>query len=83
MNTYLTLFIIALVVALFLTPVIRRLSQRMGWVDVPRDERRLHKLPIPRLGGVAVYISVVLALMAQINCGIILATWQQSYYRRV
>jgi UDP-GlcNAc:undecaprenyl-phosphate/decaprenyl-phosphate GlcNAc-1-phosphate transferase len=62
MRTYLTLFIVALSSSLVLTPVVRRLAQRFGWVDVPKDERRLHELPIPRVGGVAIFASMVCAL---------------------
>ncbi len=65
MNTYLTLFLISLSASLFVTPVIRRLAQRLGWVDVPEKDgngRRIHGMPIPRLGGVAVFSSVMLAL---------------------
>jgi UDP-GlcNAc:undecaprenyl-phosphate GlcNAc-1-phosphate transferase len=62
MNTYLTLFLISLASSLFATPVIRRLAQRHGWLDVPKDARRVHAVPIPRLGGVAVFASVMLAL---------------------
>lgn len=64
MNTYLTLFAIALLSSLFLTPVLRRAAQRLGWVDTPSDGRRLHTLPVPRVGGVAIYCSVGLALAA-------------------
>lgn len=64
MNTFLTLFIISLFSSLFLTPVLRRAAQHLGWVDVPRDARRLHTLPVPRVGGIAVYCSVGLALAA-------------------
>lgn len=62
MNTYLTLFLISLASSLFATPVIRRFAQRYGWLDVPKDGRRVHAVPIPRLGGVAVFASVMLAL---------------------
>jgi UDP-GlcNAc:undecaprenyl-phosphate GlcNAc-1-phosphate transferase len=62
MNTYLTLFLISLASSLFTTPIIRRLAQRYGWLDVPKDARRVHAVPIPRLGGVAVFASVMLAL---------------------
>jgi UDP-GlcNAc:undecaprenyl-phosphate GlcNAc-1-phosphate transferase len=64
MNTYLTLFLISLATSLFLTPVVRRLAQRFGWLDVPKDDRRVHTAPIPRLGGVAVFASTMLALAA-------------------
>src|SRR5947207_3144796 len=62
MNTYLTLFVTALIGSLISTPVIRRLAQRWGWLDVPKDQRRLHSKPIPRLGGVAIYFSIMLSL---------------------
>jgi UDP-GlcNAc:undecaprenyl-phosphate GlcNAc-1-phosphate transferase len=62
MNTYLTLFILSLSLSLFLTPVVRRLATRMGFLDLPGDKRRVHVAPIPRVGGVAIFISVSLAL---------------------
>lgn len=62
MNTYLTIFLISLSASLFVTPVVRRLAQRLGWLDVPADGRRMHEVPVPRLGGVAVFASVMLAL---------------------
>ena len=62
MNTYLSIFVIALFCALLATPVIRRIAQRRGWVDVPADKRRVHARPIPRLGGLAIYLSVILTL---------------------
>lgn len=62
MNTYLTLFIVSLIASLCLTPVIRRLAERRGLVDEPRSDRTIHAKPVPRLGGVAVFLSVGLAL---------------------
>jgi UDP-GlcNAc:undecaprenyl-phosphate GlcNAc-1-phosphate transferase len=38
-----------------LTPVVRVLAYRIGAIDVPADARRMHKVPIPRLGGLAIY----------------------------
>src|ERR1700755_597921 len=64
MDTYLTVFAIALSSSLVLTPLLRRAAQRLGWVDTPADGRRLHTLPVPRVGGVAVFFSVGLALAA-------------------
>jgi UDP-GlcNAc:undecaprenyl-phosphate GlcNAc-1-phosphate transferase len=62
MNTYLSLFIIALFSSLFLTPVVRRLAQRFEWLDSGREARKIHQRPIPRLGGVAIFLSMLLAL---------------------
>lgn len=64
MNTYFALFVIATITSLVLTPLIRRLSERWKFLDVPLDGRRVHSKAVPRLGGVAVYLSVVLALSA-------------------
>jgi UDP-GlcNAc:undecaprenyl-phosphate GlcNAc-1-phosphate transferase len=50
-------FIIALVLAVLLTGVVRRLALRTNIVDEPNEERKIHKKPIPLLGGLAIFIS--------------------------
>lgn len=62
MNTYLAIFMIGLCSSLMLTPIVRRVCERYGWLDEPRDERRIHRIAVPRLGGVAIFLSVVFAL---------------------
>ena len=62
MKTYFALFLIATCSALVITPLIRRLCQRFKLLDVPADGRRVHTSALPRLGGVAVYLSLMLAL---------------------
>ena len=49
---------ISLAVSLILTPIVRELNRRLGMIDKP-DARRINKLPIPRGGGVALFLSVV------------------------
>jgi len=44
------------------TPLIRRLALRMGVVDQP-NLRKIHLRPIPLLGGVAIYLGFILALI--------------------
>ena len=51
--------LVSLVVSLILTPLVRELNRRLGMVDKP-DARRINKVPIPRGGGVAVFLSVIL-----------------------
>ena len=46
---------VALIVALILTPVVKSLAQKVGAVDVPKDNRRMHDHPIPRMGGLAIF----------------------------
>jgi UDP-GlcNAc:undecaprenyl-phosphate/decaprenyl-phosphate GlcNAc-1-phosphate transferase len=62
LKTYFALFVIATMASLVVTPVVRRLCERFRLLDVPKDARRLHTKAIPRLGGVAIYLSCVIAL---------------------
>lgn len=56
---------IALVVSMALTPLVRMLAFKLGAVDDPkRDDRRIHKEPLPRWGGIAIYLGLVVALLA-------------------
>jgi UDP-GlcNAc:undecaprenyl-phosphate GlcNAc-1-phosphate transferase len=64
MNTYFALFLTATLSSLLITPLIRRLCQRFNLLDIPTDQRKLHRKATPRLGGVSVFISVVVALSA-------------------
>ena len=42
------------------TPFVKKLAYKIGAVDVPKDNRRMHKTPIPRLGGLAIVIAFLL-----------------------
>lgn len=64
MNTYLLIFVIALTSSLLFTPLVRRLCERFGWFDEPKDLRRVHRAAIPRLGGVVLFLSLTTALSA-------------------
>lgn len=46
-----------------LTPPVKRLAHKIGAVDVPKDERRMHKQPIPRLGGLAIFLGCIIAIL--------------------
>lgn len=52
-------FILAMLVSYWLTPFVIRLAYKIGAIDVPKDNRRVHKKPIPRLGGLAIYAGFV------------------------
>ena len=53
----------AAVVALITTPVVRSLAFRVGAVDVPKDSRRMHTHPIPRMGGLAIFFGFLLSVL--------------------
>lgn len=46
-----------------LTPVIKVLARKVGAMDVPKDGRRMHHVPIPRLGGLAIFISFMVSVL--------------------
>ncbi len=56
-------FALALVIVLALTPAIGSLARRVGAVDEP-GERRLNELPIPRLGGIALFFAIFVPALA-------------------
>lgn len=63
MFSYLFTFSIALAVSLLITPLIRNFARKKGWVDNPDGKRKLHRTPIPRIGGVGIYFALVIALL--------------------
>jgi len=60
MTVYMLAFAGALVLAIGVTPVARWLAPRMGVVDRP-EARKIHHRPVPRMGGVAIYLAVIVA----------------------
>ena len=54
---------VAMVVSFISTPVVKALAQRMGAVDVPKDDRRMHNHPIPRMGGLAIFFGFLLSTL--------------------
>ncbi len=43
----------------FLTRAVRDVARAKGWLDSPDSRRHLHGTPVPRLGGVALFLTVV------------------------
>jgi UDP-GlcNAc:undecaprenyl-phosphate/decaprenyl-phosphate GlcNAc-1-phosphate transferase len=69
---YVAAFAIAAAVTAFATPLVVRLAIRLGIVDADSDDRRMHDLPKPRVGGVAVFFGFAFALFTML--GVALAT---------
>ena len=55
--------VVAFLVALVATPVVKSLAVKMGAVDVPKDNRRMHDHPIPRMGGLAIFLGFLLSVL--------------------
>ena len=63
LNSYLPIFVVAFVVTLFATPVMRRLALANGIIDHPSDPRKIHREPVAYLGGVAVFLGIMAAIL--------------------
>lgn len=63
---YLAVVAIAALVTLLATPLVARLGIRIGMIDQP-GARRLHRTPVPRCGGLAVFLGV--------HAGLLLTMW--------
>ena len=46
-----------------MTPVVKSFAYKVGAIDVPKDNRRMHKVPIPRLGGLAIFIGFMVSIL--------------------
>ena len=55
---YMGVMIAAFVVTLLMTPVMRRMAVMNGVLDRPADNRKIHRAPVPYLGGVAVFLGI-------------------------
>ncbi|MGN1098282.1 MAG: glycosyltransferase family 4 protein [Clostridia bacterium] len=64
MNTsILFTFITAFAVTFLFTPPVKKLAFKIGAVDVPRDNRRMHKKPTALLGGLAIFAGFLVSAL--------------------
>lgn len=57
----------ALIVSFLTTPVVKSFAYKVGAIDVPKDARRMHHVPIPRLGGLAIFIGFMVSILLFVN----------------
>ena len=58
MNAFLSIFLSSAFLAVLTTPWVIRLARRIGAVDLP-GPRGVHQWPIPRIGGVAIFLAAI------------------------
>lgn len=61
--TYFGAFLLSFLAAAATTPVVRALARRWGWVDAP-EGRKVHLVPVPRVGGLAIAFAYFLPFAA-------------------
>ena len=54
-------FLLAFITTFVLTPYSIKIAKKIGAVDIPRDERRMHNKPMPKFGGPAIIIGFLLS----------------------
>lgn len=67
MENIIFLVIITTFISAISTPLVKKLAHKVNAIDVPRDERRIHKKPIPRMGGLAIYIAFIIGMFLNIK----------------
>lgn len=55
-------FLTAFVLSIICTPMAIRLAPMIGAVDIPKDSRRMHTKPMPRFGGLAIFIGAMASI---------------------
>jgi len=63
MRTYIVVFVGVLLLAIAGTPLARKLGLRLNTVDQPDPTRKVHAIPTPRLGGVAIFLSTLIVTL--------------------
>ncbi len=51
---------ISALISFLSTPVVKKMAYKVGAIDVPKDDRRMHDHPIPRMGGLAIALAFLL-----------------------
>ncbi|HUK25542.1 MAG TPA: MraY family glycosyltransferase [Terriglobales bacterium] len=71
---YVAIFAASLLLSFVFTKYVRDLATAHGWVASPAKDRHLHLRPLPRLGGVAIF----LAFLITISAAWLLSLWHPS-----
>jgi UDP-GlcNAc:undecaprenyl-phosphate/decaprenyl-phosphate GlcNAc-1-phosphate transferase len=61
-KTYILLLGLSFFLSVFFTRLVRSVAHRYGWLDQP-DDRKVHVVPTPRLGGVAIFLALFCSLL--------------------
>lgn len=60
-------FVTAFAFSMAATPLVIRIAPMIGAVDIPKDERRMHKKPVPRNGGMAIFFGCLVSILCFAN----------------
>ncbi len=63
MKSFIAPFLLATVISYLSTPLVRKLAFKVGAVDIPKDDRRVHKEAMPLIGGLAIFVAVIVVTL--------------------
>ena len=66
---YFGIFSFSVLLSLVLTRYVRNLAVGKGWLSPPSTERHLHSTPLPRLGGIAIFLAFLLSVALAVSIG--------------
>jgi len=55
--------VLAIGIAFGTTPLVKIFAHKIGAMDIPKDNRRMHKVPIPRAGGLAIFLGFMVSYL--------------------
>jgi len=63
---WLYILVLGFIISNLMTPIFINISHKFGFLDYP-DERKVHKVPIPRIGGTAIFIAFLVTLLRNLQ----------------
>ena len=54
---------VAFLISFAATPLVKKFAEKVGAIDVPKDARRVHDHPIPRMGGLAIFLGFLISVV--------------------
>jgi len=63
---FLGIFAVSLFASFILTKLVRDTATERGWVTAPGSSRHLHSQPLPRLGGVAIFLAFMASVLTSL-----------------
>ncbi len=61
------IFAVSFLLTFVTTPIVKLIAIRCGVVDIPKDDRRMHKRTIPRMGGLAMFYGFIVSVIVFIK----------------
>lgn len=54
--------LLSFIISIIFTPIVIKIAYHVNAIDIPKDDRRVHTKPIPRLGGLSIYVACMISL---------------------